>query len=237
MIPKTIPNPEWTPGEDDKLQRQLTIDDMICRGECPEDAFPEEYDKALPDEGGWIMLLMSVRVGKVLADGQTTKIINVPHFSIWYATPYVSNCRVRLHDIIVKPRGKRKGDSGYAYLRQAVIQTPDGAVHIWPHEYRLVSIEKFLEFTEEDGFSIHFLSPSTAGFPEEALFYLRSRGIGKAHAERMLMPVLKDPLYCYFTFAPEIAKNFGEGVGTPYLNSVNHQRRARGLVLLQNDER
>lgn len=72
----------------------------------------------------------------------------------------------------------------------------------------------------------HFLSPSTAGFPEEALFYLRSRGIGKAHAERMLMPVLKDPLYCYFTFAPEIAENFGEGVGTPYLHSVNHQRRA-----------
>lgn len=221
MIPRMIPNPAWTESEDAKLQKDSTITDMVHRRECPEDAFPEEYGKAIPEGGGWIMLLVSVTVGRQV-DAASTKVVTVPHLSLWYAMPHVSNSRVLLHDLGIKRRKERE----YVHLQQAVINTPDGAVHIWPHEYQKVDITKFLEFCEEDGLRIHYLSDE-ARVDEEALFYLRTRGIAKAEAQRMLLGTLTNPNYCYFTFAPELAEVFGEGVGTPYLHPVNHQRRAK----------
>lgn len=222
MIPKMIPNPAWTESEDAKLQRELTINDMVHRRECPEDAFPEEYEKDIPDGGSWIMLLQSVTVGQMLDDGKTTKVITVPHLSLWYAMPHISQIRVLLHNLGIK----RRREQEYVYLRQAVINTPDGAVHIWPHEYKKVDINKFLEFCEEDGLFIHYLAEE-ARVDENALFYLRTRGIGKADAQRMLLGTLQNSNYCYFTFGDEITESFGEGVGTPYLHPVNQQRRAK----------
>lgn len=221
MIPKMIPNPAWSPSSDEKLQKQLTINDMIHRGECPEDAFPEEYSKDIPDAGSWIMLLVTINVGKMLDDGQSVKCISVPRFSLWYAMPHISNMRIPLHDLNFKKGSKRE----FVHLRQSVITTLDGAIHIWPHEYKKVDINKFLEFCEEDGFSIHYLSEE-AQVNKDALFYLRSRGISKADAQRMLLGTLTNPNYCYFTFAPEVVECFGEGAGTPYLYPINHQRRS-----------
>jgi len=217
-----IKNPAWTASEDAKLQRELTIEDMLHRGQCPEDAFPEEYEKDIADGGSWIMLLVSVTVGKMLEDGKNTKVITVPYLSLWYAMPHISNMRVLLHDLKLT----RKREREYVYLRQAVINTPDGAVHIWPHEYKKIDITKFLEFCEEDGLFIHYLSEE-ARVDESALFYLRSRGISKADSQRMLLGTLTNSNYCYFTFAPEVAECFGEGAGSLYLHPVNHQRRAQ----------
>jgi hypothetical protein len=219
-IPRMIPNPAWTTSDDAKLQRKLTMDDTCHRGECPEDAFPEEYDKDIPESGAWIILLMSVKVGRLI-DNSNTKAITVPRLSLWYAMPHTSNARVLLRDIGTK----RQKNLEYVHLKQAVINTPDGAVHIWPHEYSKVDIAKFLEFCDEDGLFIHYLSDE-ARVDESALFYLRTRGISKANAQRMLLGTLSNSNYCYFTFASEIAEVFGEGVGTPYLHPVNHQRRA-----------
>jgi hypothetical protein len=219
MIPKMIPNPEWTASQEAKLQKQLTMDDMARRGECCEDAFPEDFDRDLPASGAWIMLLVSVRVGRQV-DDRTTKIITVPHLSMWYAMPHVSNMRVML-----RPMGKRTREREFTFLRQAVINTPDGAIHVWPHEYQKIDITKFLDLCEEDGLFIHYLSDK-ARVDESALFYLRSRGIAKADAQRMLLGTLTDSNYCYFTVSPEVAEVFGEGAGMPYLCHENHQRRA-----------
>jgi len=219
-IPRMIPNPAWSESEDAKLQKRLTIDDMLRRCECPEDAFPEEYGKDLPESGGWIMILVSVRVGRQI-DAANTRVITVPHLSLWYAMPHSSNARVLLHDLGTK----RRKDRDYVHLQQAVINTPDGAVHIWPHEYNKIDITKFLEFCDKDGLFIHYLSEE-ARVDDAALFYLRTRGLSKAEAQRMLLGTLSNPNYCYFTFAPEISEAFGEGAGSPYLHPINHQRRA-----------
>jgi hypothetical protein len=170
-------------------------------GDCDEDYYPEDYDKVIPDDGAWIMILITVNVGRQTHDGKSES-ITVPRLSIWYALP-------------------NKSEQG---RYQAIIQTPQGAVHIWVHEYKLCDIGKFLEFSSEDGFNTHFLSASGA-FDEAALFYLRSRGIPKGEAQRMLLATLKDPNYCYFTFSEDLASNFSEGTGTPYLHAHNHARR------------
>lgn len=56
----------------------------------------------------------------------------------------------------------------------------------------------------------------SGGFDETALFYLRSKGIGKREAERMLLPNIKDPFCCYFTMSDDIRGFFREGTGTSY---------------------
>lgn len=189
-------NPEWLESNE---RRQI----IEGSGYAVEDFYPEDYDKKLSPDGGWIMLLMTVRVAKD-PDGESEPVaITVPRLSIWYATPTV--CQ------------------NGAF--QAVIQTKSGAVHVWPHEYKCIDIGTWLEFSENDGLNIHFLSEGT-GFDEAAMFYIRSRGIGQAEARRMLLATLKDPYYCYFTFDEAIANCFSEGTGTGYLMPHNHARRA-----------
>ncbi len=103
-------------------------------------------------------------------------------------------------------------------MKQAIIQTRDGAVHIWPHEYNVVSdLMKFLEFTEDDGFYIHFLNPTSDGFDPGKLHYIQSRGIPLGEARRMLLPEMKNPYFCYFTFNEAYSEIYPEWTGTPYM--------------------
>ena len=194
-VKKFILNPEYV--EDQKRRRYETSFAMGSHDYPAEDRWPDEYGKKLPDDGGWIIIRRKI-------NDATTFHITVPHLLVWFATPTMVN---------------------HSDLHQAIIQTPDGAVHVWPHEYQLFDIEKFLQFTDEDGFRIQFLSESS-GFDEAALFYIRSRGISKADAQRMLLPSLKDPNYCWFQFAEEFREFFPSGTGTLYLHAINRERRA-----------
>jgi hypothetical protein len=207
--PKYILNPAYLESEvyAEDIERQ--IDGMVRMGECAEDYFPERYGKALPEEGAWIMLLMSVHVGRLTTEGKTER-ITVPHLSMWFALPTVSQ---HGHDDLK--------------MKKAVIQTPQGEVHIWPHEYTVVKdLSKYLDRSEEEGFYVHFMQESSA-FDVDKLLYIQSRGIPKGAAQRLLLPELKDPFYCYFTFHPAYSEAFGEGFGAPYLTAANHERRSR----------
>jgi len=209
--PKTIPNPERV--EYDRKRRC----ELYELGAAQFD-YPEDFGKKLPDDGAWIITLMNIRVGRLVGtrvsgkegregervEERLVEEIEIPYLSVYFAVPTMTT------------------NSG---LHQAIIQTPKGSVHVWPHEYNLFDLEKFLQFSDEDGFNIHFLS-ETGGFDEAALFYIRSRGISKAEAQRMLLPTLKDPNYCYFTFHESLREFFPEGTGTPYLMPHNHKRRA-----------
>ena len=200
-VPKMIPNPEYTESAAFQARLESFKDTLINMGECVEDYFPGEYGKEIPEVGGWIMLLMSVHVGKMVGD--VAKSIVVPHLSIWYATPSTTQMGRKIDGVDIR-------------MKQAIIRTLDGDVHVWPHEYTTVDLSKYLEFTEEDGFYIRFLHPETGGFDEKKLHYIRSRGISEAQAKRWLLPQLNNPNFCYFEFDPEIAGTFREGTGTPY---------------------
>ena len=209
-IPKMIPNPAYFSDEVVQMRLEQFKDTLAGWGECPEDYFPADYDKELPESGGWIMMLMAVHVGK--SAGDSVKEITAPHLSIWFATP-------------TKTLTGRSFDGVKMQMSQAIIRTLDGDVHVWPHEYTRVDLAKYLEFTDEDGLHIRFLHPETGGFDENKLHYIRSRGISESKAKRWLLPELNNPNFCYFELDPEIAETFGDGFGTPYLNEVNHARR------------
>lgn len=218
-IPAMIPNPAYLESEYFKQEIEQFKDAVTLSGDCVEDYFPQDYDKALPADGAWIMLITSVHVGKAIPAApkvekkpfhspelepiETCIPIELPHLSIWYAMPTVTNLSRKVGPVTVS-------------MSQAIINTPQGEVHVWPHEYIVVKdLSAYLQFTEEDGFNIHFLNPEAEGFPDDKLFYIRSRGIPLAEARRMLLPELKSPHFCYFTFHEEYAKYFPEYTGSP----------------------
>jgi hypothetical protein len=191
-------NPDYLQSEEYAREVAREKRALVGIGECLEDYFPEDYDKALPEEGAWIMLLMSVHVGKATTEGKAESV----------TLPTVS------------PSGRHG-----VKRKKAIIQTPQGEVHIWPHEYTVVKdISPYLDMTEEEGVYIHFMH-ETGGFDADKLLYIQSRGIPRGTAQRLLLPELKDPHFCYFTFHPAYSEMFGEGFGTPYLTTVNHERR------------
>lgn len=202
-VPKYVINPEYLKSKEFLLDKEYQKHVIAQSGECTEDYFPEDYGKDLPPDGAWIILLASVHVGKPLPNGQALH-IDVPHLSIWYAMPTTTTFSRELEKGIKLP------------LHQAIIQTPDGEVNIWPHEYSVIKdISPYLEYTEKDGFFINFLNPD-AGFDEMQLFYLRARGISLGEARRLLLPTVKSPHCCYFTFHQDYSDQLGEWYGTPY---------------------
>ena len=199
-----IPNPEYLRSREFEMDKDEAKTVLLQRSDCLEDYFPEDYGKKLPDEGGWILMLANVDVAKELNDGKLER-IHVPHLSIWYAMPHATSYSVEVGPVEMS-------------AMQAIIQTPQGQVHIWPHEYNVVSdISKWLQFTEEEGFFVHFLDPQSAGFDEQKLHYIRSRGISLAQARRWLLPEIKSPFCCYFTLAKEYAEVFPEWTGSATL--------------------
>ncbi len=88
-IPKTITidNPAWLESYERRNQIRHS-------GYCEEDFYPEDYDKVIPEDGAWIMLLVSVKVGKETGiddnGAMMTETITVPHLSIWFAKPTVA---------------------------------------------------------------------------------------------------------------------------------------------------
>lgn len=202
-------NPTFPDTEAGRREKRELMDSIGFARECVEDYFPEEYGKQIPAAGAWIMLLMSVHVGKEIAPG-VAEPVTLPHLSIWFATPALLTC------------GERYGFRPAV----AVVQTPQGEVRVFPHEYTIVKdLSAYLGMTEEEGFYIHFMREE-GGFDVDRLFYLMSRGIPKGEAQRLLLPELTDPFFCYFTFHPAYSDAFGEGFGTPYLTTANHERRA-----------
>lgn len=213
--PKMIVDPEWTNSEEGqrhaRIERMRIEEQCVMNRDCFEDYYPEEYDKLLPEEGSWIMLLMTVQVAKSTGETNDNNVehIDVPHLSMWFALPSAAN--------VAKYESR--------YPRQAIIQTPQGEVRIWPHEYSIVrDITRYLSATEEEGVYLKFMNESAA-FDEERLFYIMQRGISRGDAQRILLPEIRDPFFCYILFHEAYSDALGEGFGSGRLVAANHERR------------
>lgn len=148
--------------------------------------FPEEFDKDLGD-GSWVFVI----------DPPHTELsdrFQVPLLSMWYARPHVMN----------------QGALGGRLPYQAVIQTPAGDLHLWPHEYTVCQDPG--AFLGEEGTEIHALGGEPL-LPEDQLWYLMSRGISRHDATMMLFNEIDSQSFCYVTFHKEIVAFFA-GVGT-----------------------
>ena len=160
--------------------------------------FPEDYDKHL-GEGRWVFVIDPPH-------GVAGQTFHVPLLSIWYARPHQLST------------GRIAGRHPY----QGVIQTPQGDLHLWPHEYALVSdVRSLLGF---EGVEIHSLGGDPV-LDQEQLFYLTSRGIPREEAVIMLFDQIKSQNYCYVTL-PDYAVAMFAGVGTSLRSHISKGRRS-----------
>ena len=151
---------------------------------CPDQEmqayFPEDFDKDIPVEGCWILILKSPHCA-----------IRIQKFSIWFA--------------ILAETGKMHNKYPI-YRKLASIVTPDGELRIWPWEYSKIDINKYVNFlnirpeNSEPDMNIRFLSedPKLSIKMRDMVFYMQARGISRGTAYLMLIEHIKDQNFCYF---------------------------------------
>jgi hypothetical protein len=180
-------------------------------GEPLEDYLPDVGNKWVPDGGQWIQIIYPPFTE-----------YTVEHLSIWFALPVVKK---ETFDLIHR----------YSDRYKVKILTPKGELHLFPHEYNLVSektLNSYLNAPDGAGFSVHWLDPRNEFFDADKLLYITSRGIRKSDAYRMLLGEIQSPHVCFMTFHAEYQKMFA-GVGIPKLNArqviLNHINRTEAL--------
>lgn len=160
-------------------------------GYDPSMYFPEEDGKDIPEEGAWILVIEEPHT-------ELRSRFRVPLLSMWRARPHKLN-----GGAIPIAQGLS------VYPKQAVITTPGGDLHLWPHEYVIATDPRGLVGQEEATLN------SLGGDPvlnEEQLFYLQSRGIHYQDAVLMLFDNIQGTDFIYVTFPEEVTAML-EGVG------------------------
>lgn len=177
---------------------------VLMGGELIQDLqmyYPEDYDKAIPKEGCWIMVLdthsfgISSEVGK---KEEATGTIWVKALSFFFAKPVVKNFDYEWN----------------AGQKMAKITTKQGDVLLYPHEYNVVDdIYKYYE-SFGDGVNIVWLNDKAGKdvADPDKLFYIRQRGIGIKEAYKMILGDIKDPNLLYLECDDELLEHFNKQV-------------------------
>lgn len=193
---QVVANPEWIKWRDE-LRGELLEDarwNLSALGYSVDTYLPEDSGKAIPEDGAWILVLEEPLT-------ELRDRFRLPLLSMWRARPHTLN-----DGAVVLGSGKR---SIKLYPKQAVISTPGGDLHLWPHEYIIASNPMAL-LSHEDSM-IHSLG-GTPVLAEDQLFYLMSRGISRHDATMLLFDQITTTDFVYVTFPEEVTEAL-RGVG------------------------
>lgn len=192
---RTKVSPEWMKWAEEQHEQasDFAWRHIASLGYDPDMYFPELVEKDIPEEGAWILVIEEPFT-------ELRSRFRVPLLSMWRARP---------HELDSGGVQIAKGLS--IYPQQAVITTPGGDLHLWPHEY-IVPKDPMSLAADADA-----TLNSLGGDPvlnEDALFYLQSRGIPYQDAALMLFDTIKGTNFMYVTFPEEVTEQL-EGVGRP----------------------
>lgn len=202
---RTIVTEEWQAWHRD----QLALADEMAYTQLPPGTDPSTYfpgDKLIPEEGAWIL------------------VIEVPHTALQFDVPLLSMWRARHHELNSGAVTIAKGVK--AWPQQAVISTPGGDLHLWAHEYVVISDPRGL--VGDPDTTLHQLGGSPV-LNEDHLFYLQSRGIQHRDAVLMLFDQITDQDFIYATF-PEWITSMLEGVGRSLRRHIQLNPRAAAAL-------
>lgn len=176
--PKIIIDPEWLKQNREYLHDQ--IDNQTFFG-IPEgnEYLPEIWY----EDAQWIMVIKS-----------PSTLIKVPKFTIFLGIPDESSDIKRLQ--IPKKYWK--------------VFTPYGELRLHLHEVTVIDITKYMDFIGID-LQMKQLTDNpqiTDSIIKDRLFYVRSRGISKLDAFKMILGDLKDPQLFYLVFRKEYQQVF-----------------------------
>lgn len=166
----------------DNQRRAAAVEDgwfqAASLGYEPSIYFPELDDKAIPEEGAWILVVEEPFT-------ELRERFRVPLMSMWRARPHELNAG-------------GLSVNGFKHLpKQAVIATPGGDLHLWPHEY-VIADQPMLLASDPDAV-LHSLGGQPV-LDEQELFYLMSRGISRHQAVMLLFDKVSALDFMYVTF-------------------------------------
>lgn len=194
-------NPAWIEWRDEQVKAaedELPMQ-MAAMGIDPAMYFPG--DKAIPEDGCWIFVLEEPFT-------ELRDRFRVPLLSMWRCRPHELNEGGFSYGV--------KSKRVHLAAQQAVIATPGGDLHLWPHEYQIIDNPRGLISQPEA--TIHSLG-GEAVLDEEQMFYLMSRGISHQDAVLLLINTMTAINYIYMTFPEEVTELL-RGVGQPLWRHV-----------------
>lgn len=203
---RTRVTPEWENWDTER--RRIAAEDgpdiAASLGHDPSTYFPEQYGRAIPDEGCWILV-----VEEPLTELRDR--FRVPPLSMWRARRHeLSSCSLTVHGVEFA-------------AQQAVIATPGGDLHLWPQEY--VVAEHPMELATDPDAELRSLGGEPV-LDEEELFYLMSRGIGRHQALMLLFKEISSLDFVYVVF-PEWVTDALAGIGQSLCSHIaRHPRSA-----------
>lgn len=181
---RTQVTPEWLAWDENR--RANASDDgwfaAASIGFDPSMYFPEQDGKSIPEDGAWILVI----------EEPVTELrsrFRVPHLSMWRARPHELNS------------GALTSNGVRIYPKQAIIATPAGDLHLWPHEY--IVAERPMELASDPDACLNALGGQPV-LDQDELFYLMSRGIPHRDAVMLLFDKVTSIDYVYVTFPEEI---------------------------------
>jgi hypothetical protein len=190
---RTVITDEWHEWEADRHAEAIDDgwEEAMDAGLEAEKYFPERDGKAIPEDGAWILVLEEPHT-------EMKDRFTVPPISMW---------RARKHEVNAAAFTTRSGVKFWP--QQAVITTPGGDLHLWPHEYAMAT--RPMELASDPDAELHSLGGEVV-LDEEKMFYLQSRGIPRSDATLMLFDTIKSLDFVYVTF-PEWLTSMFAGVG------------------------
>ncbi|MGW5929353.1 hypothetical protein ACWF2L_24345 [Streptomyces anulatus] len=176
--------PERWEREKENRTDVLDVESLVAEsgGTEPSTYFPEQDGKAVPEEGAWIIVVEEPFT-------ELRSRFRIPLLSMWRARPHTVNTGA------IVSKGVK------IYPKQAVITTPGGDLHLWPHEYVVVRSPMMLAGDIQA--TLHSLDGRPV-LDEDALFYLMSRGISRHQAVKALLEATTSLDHVYVTFPERI---------------------------------
>ncbi|MCX5103495.1 hypothetical protein [Streptomyces sp. NBC_00439] len=189
---RTQVSPEWQTWDAERRDEAADEGYFLAAsiGAEPSMYFPEQDGKAVPEDGAWIIVVEEPFT-------ELRSRFRVPPLSMWRARPHELNTdAIVLKDVEIHPQ-------------QAIIATPGGDLHLWPHEY--VVVDHPMMLVSDPDATLHSLGGQPV-LDEDAVFYLMSRGIPRHEAVMVLFDTVTSLDSVYVTF-PEWITDALAGAG------------------------
>lgn len=154
--------------------------------------YPEEYGKAIPSRGKWIMPIREIPVEEKFRPGL---------YNAYYAKPYYTPVEFAI--------GEHKKTVIRMRRLKARINVEAGEVMLLPHEY--VVIDDTTSILQGVGEAKEYEMVRLGGTPDydrAKVHYLGTRGVPAAQVYEMLLGDINTTNYCYFRLKPEFFEQY-----------------------------
>lgn len=173
--------------------------------------YPEEYGRAIPSRGAWVMILREIPVEEKYRPGL---------YNAYYAKPSPIAT-----DADISTGGKPMIVSIKRHLAKIAVEA--GEVMLWPYEYLVIKDPSdILQGTGQDKEYEMVRLGGTANYDAAKIHYLGTRGVSEDKVYSMLLGDINAINYCYFRLKPEYFEQY-DYIVSAMLKGITYEMACR----------